>query len=129
MVQMGMIVLIWRRLRGLLTAGVAPGPIWTPLIPSTMDESMVEGFGTKTPMGRMGQPSEIAPSYVFLASEDSSYIAGQVLHPNGEKKRAGADAMAVFFLRHILITSLSLLQVGSLLAVNTRGVLSAVGCT
>ncbi len=62
---------------------VAPGPIWTPLIPSTFKAKDVEKFGQKTPMKRMGQPEEIAPSYVFLASDDSSYITGQVLHPNG----------------------------------------------
>ena len=63
--------------------GVAPGPIWTPLIPSTFPEEKVESFGAQVPMKRAGQPSEVAPSYVFLASEDSSYISGQVLHPNG----------------------------------------------
>lgn len=60
---------------------VAPGPIWTPLIPSTFDD--VTKFGQNTPMGRAGQPSEVAPSYVFFASEDSTYITGQVIHPNG----------------------------------------------
>lgn len=63
--------------------GVAPGPIWTPLIPSTFPADKVESFGAQVPMQRPGQPSEIAPSYVFLASEDSSYMAGQILHPNG----------------------------------------------
>lgn len=62
---------------------VAPGPIWTPLIPSTFDEERVKNFGKDTPMGRAGQPSEVAPCYVFLASEDGSYMTGQVLHPNG----------------------------------------------
>jgi NAD(P)-dependent dehydrogenase (short-subunit alcohol dehydrogenase family) len=62
---------------------VAPGPIWTPLIPSTFDEEKVASFGKDTPLGRPGQPEEVAPSYVFLASEDSSYMTGQVLHPNG----------------------------------------------
>lgn len=61
--------------------GVAPGPIWTPLIPATFDD--VSDFGQDTPMGRAGQPSEVAPAYVFLASEDSSYITGQVIHVNG----------------------------------------------
>tara|TARA_B100002049_G_C16041042_1_gene358947 strand:- start:157 stop:1005 length:849 start_codon:yes stop_codon:yes gene_type:complete len=61
--------------------GVAPGPIWTPLIPATFDD--VTEFGQETPMGRAGQPSEVAPAYVFLASEDSSYITGQVIHVNG----------------------------------------------
>ncbi|GAB4148989.1 MAG: SDR family oxidoreductase [Patescibacteria group bacterium] len=63
---------------------VAPGPIWTPLIPSTFPPEKVEQFGSDTPMGRPGQPCEVAPCYVFLASNiDSSYISGQVLHPNG----------------------------------------------
>ena len=62
---------------------VAPGPIWTPLIPSTFPKEKVEKFGKDTPMGRPGQPEEVAPCFVFLASEDSSYITGQVLHPNG----------------------------------------------
>lgn len=63
--------------------GVAPGPIWTPLIPSTFPEKKVRKFGDDQPIGRVGQPSEVATCFVFLASEDSSYIAGQVLHPNG----------------------------------------------
>jgi NAD(P)-dependent dehydrogenase (short-subunit alcohol dehydrogenase family) len=62
---------------------VAPGPIWTPLIPSTFSPEEVEKFGAKVPMGRPGQPEEVAPCYVFLASNDSSYMSGQVLHPNG----------------------------------------------
>ncbi|MBN9504133.1 MAG: NAD(P)-dependent oxidoreductase [Armatimonadetes bacterium 55-13] len=62
---------------------VAPGPIWTPLIPSTFDEKSVAEFGKDTPLGRAGQPSEVAPCYVFLASDESSYMTGQVLHPNG----------------------------------------------
>lgn len=61
--------------------GVAPGPIWTPLIPASFDS--VSNFGKDTPMGRAGQPSEVAPAYVFLASEDSSYITGQFIHING----------------------------------------------
>ena len=65
--------------------GVAPGPIWTPLIPSTFPEEKVESFGKQVPMERAGQPEEVAPSYVFLASDDSSYMAGQILHPNGGK--------------------------------------------
>ncbi|WP_300434961.1 SDR family oxidoreductase [Christiangramia sp.] len=60
---------------------VAPGPIWTPLIPSTFND--ISDFGKKVPMGRAGQPSEVGPAYVFLASEDSSYITGQVIHVNG----------------------------------------------
>jgi NAD(P)-dependent dehydrogenase (short-subunit alcohol dehydrogenase family) len=63
--------------------GVAPGPVWTPLIPSTFDEEKVEQFGGNVPLGRAGQPSEIAPCFVFLASEDSTYMTGQILHPNG----------------------------------------------
>jgi len=63
--------------------GVAPGPIWTPLIPSTMSESDVEHFGEDVPLARPGQPNEVAPSYLFLACEDSSYFTGQTLHPNG----------------------------------------------
>ena len=62
---------------------VAPGPIWTPLIPSTFPAHKVEKFGSDVPLGRPGQPEEIAPSFVFLASDDSSYMTGQVLHPNG----------------------------------------------
>lgn len=62
---------------------VAPGPIWTPLIVSTFDEEKIKNFGKDTPMGRAGQPSEVAPAYVFLASEDSSYITGQIIHING----------------------------------------------
>lgn len=60
---------------------VAPGPIWTPLIPSTFDD--VTEFGSDTPLGRAGQPSEVGPAYVFLASEDASYITSQVIHVNG----------------------------------------------
>jgi NAD(P)-dependent dehydrogenase (short-subunit alcohol dehydrogenase family) len=62
---------------------VAPGPIWTPLIPSTFPKDKVAKFGSDVPLGRPGQPEEVAPSYVFLASDDSSYFTGQVLHPNG----------------------------------------------
>jgi NAD(P)-dependent dehydrogenase (short-subunit alcohol dehydrogenase family) len=69
--------------KGIRVNAVAPGPIWTPLIPASFPEEKVETFGTDTPMGRAGQPEEVAPSYVFLASDDSSYMTGQVLHPNG----------------------------------------------
>jgi NAD(P)-dependent dehydrogenase (short-subunit alcohol dehydrogenase family) len=62
---------------------VAPGPIWTPLIPASFSAEEVDNFGKQTPMKRPGQPSEVAPAYVFLASNDSSYITGQVIHPNG----------------------------------------------
>jgi NAD(P)-dependent dehydrogenase (short-subunit alcohol dehydrogenase family) len=63
--------------------GVAPGPIWTPLIPSTFPTEKVESFGKDVPMGRPGQPEEVANCFVFLASDDASYISGQILHPNG----------------------------------------------
>ena len=69
--------------KGIRVNGVAPGPIWTPLIPSTFSEQKVESFGTDTPMGRPGQPEELAASYVLLASEDSSYMTGQIIHING----------------------------------------------
>jgi NAD(P)-dependent dehydrogenase (short-subunit alcohol dehydrogenase family) len=62
---------------------VAPGPIWTPLIPSTFSKEDVETFGSQVPMKRAGQPEEVAPSYLFLACDDASYMTGQVLHPNG----------------------------------------------
>jgi NAD(P)-dependent dehydrogenase (short-subunit alcohol dehydrogenase family) len=63
--------------------GVAPGPIWTPLIPSTFPKEKVEKFGQDVPLKRAGQPEEVAPCFLFLASEDSSYMTGQILHPNG----------------------------------------------
>lgn len=69
--------------KGIRVNAVAPGPIWTPLIPSTFPPDKVENFGKDVPMGRPGQPEEVAPSYVFLACDDSSYITGQVIHPNG----------------------------------------------
>jgi NAD(P)-dependent dehydrogenase (short-subunit alcohol dehydrogenase family) len=62
---------------------VAPGPVWTPLIVSTFDEKKIKSFGSETAMKRAGQPSELAPAYVFLASEDASFITGQVIHVNG----------------------------------------------
>ncbi|ANY77684.1 NAD(P)-dependent oxidoreductase [Microvirga ossetica] len=68
---------------GIRVNGVAPGPIWTPLIPSTFSAEEVKQFGAKTPMKRPGQPNEVAPAYLFLACEDSSYVSGSVLHPNG----------------------------------------------
>lgn len=68
--------------KGIRVNAVAPGPVWTPLVVSTMDKESLSQLGS-TPMGRLGQPSEIATSYVFLASMDSSFISGQVLHPNG----------------------------------------------
>ncbi|MCK6526474.1 SDR family oxidoreductase [Myxococcota bacterium] len=69
--------------RGIRVNGVAPGPIWTPLIPASFSADEVSEFGGSVPMRRPGQPDEVAPCYVFLASDDSSYMAGQVLHPNG----------------------------------------------
>lgn len=72
--------LIERKIR---VNGVAPGPVWTPLIPSSFSADEVKKFGSHVPMKRPGQPCEIAPSFVFLASDDASYMTGQVLHPNG----------------------------------------------
>jgi NAD(P)-dependent dehydrogenase (short-subunit alcohol dehydrogenase family) len=69
--------------KGIRVNAVAPGPIWTPLIPASFPEDKVAKFGSDVPMGRAGEPDEVAPSYVFLASADSSYMTGQVLHPNG----------------------------------------------
>jgi NAD(P)-dependent dehydrogenase (short-subunit alcohol dehydrogenase family) len=69
--------------RGIRVNAVAPGPIWTPLITASFPEDKIEKFGNQVPMGRAGQPAEVAPCYVFLASNDSSYMTGQVLHPNG----------------------------------------------
>ncbi len=69
--------------RGIRVNSVAPGPIWTPLIPATMPEEKVESFGEQTPMGRAGQPAELAPAYVFLASSDASYITGEVIAVTG----------------------------------------------
>ena len=73
-----------QRKTGIRVNAVAPGPIWTPLIPASFDADKVDTFGADTPMGRAGQPEEVAPAYVFLASvADSSYITGQVIHVNG----------------------------------------------
>lgn len=69
--------------RGIRVNGVAPGPIWTPLIPASFPADKVASFGKDTPMQRPGQPSEVAPCYVFLCCEDASYMTGQTLHPNG----------------------------------------------
>lgn len=71
--------------RGIRVNGVAPGPTWTPLIPSTFDADSVDQFGASTPMERPGQPADLAPGYVYLACDDSSYVSGQVLHINGGK--------------------------------------------
>ncbi|GJN52112.1 SDR family oxidoreductase [Pseudomonas tohonis] len=69
--------------RAIRVNAVAPGPIWTPLIPSTFDAERVGHFGAETPLGHPGQPADVAPAYVYLASADSAYVSGQVLHVNG----------------------------------------------
>jgi NAD(P)-dependent dehydrogenase (short-subunit alcohol dehydrogenase family) len=69
--------------KGIRVNGVAPGPIWTPLIVGSFDADKVKTFGSDVPMKRAGEPAEVATCYLFLASEDASYITGQVLHPNG----------------------------------------------
>ncbi|WP_436536015.1 SDR family oxidoreductase [Actinoplanes sp. HUAS TT8] len=71
--------------KGIRVNAVAPGPIWTPLIPATMPAEKVESFGADTPMGRAGQPAELAPAYVFFASQESSYVTGEVLGVTGGK--------------------------------------------
>jgi NAD(P)-dependent dehydrogenase (short-subunit alcohol dehydrogenase family) len=68
---------------GIRVNGVAPGPIWTPLIPASFQANHVATFGSTTPMQRAGQPKELAPTYVYLASQDSAYMSGQILHVNG----------------------------------------------
>lgn len=75
--------------QGIRVNGVAPGPIWTPLIPSTFKSEQVATFGANTPMKRPGQPCEVAPCYVFLASDESSYMTGQMLHVDGGKFVSG----------------------------------------
>ncbi|HTF81218.1 MAG TPA: SDR family oxidoreductase [Cytophagales bacterium] len=74
---------------GIRVNAVAPGPIWTPLIPATFPPDKVSKFGQQVPLGRAGQPSEVGPCYVFLASKDGSYITGQVVHPNGGEMVGG----------------------------------------
>jgi NAD(P)-dependent dehydrogenase (short-subunit alcohol dehydrogenase family) len=69
--------------KGIRVNAVAPGPIWTPLIPATMPDKKVESFGEQTPLGRAGQPAELAPAYVFFASQESSYVTGEVLGVTG----------------------------------------------
>jgi NAD(P)-dependent dehydrogenase (short-subunit alcohol dehydrogenase family) len=69
--------------KGIRVNAVAPGPIWTPLIPASFDAEKVAEHGKSAPMKRAGQPNEVAPCFVFLASEDASYMSGQILHPNG----------------------------------------------
>jgi len=71
--------------KGIRVNGVAPGPVWTPLIPASFSEEAIKQFGSETPMKRAAQPVEVAPSYVFLACNHcSSYYTGQILHPNGK---------------------------------------------
>lgn len=69
--------------KGIRVNGVAPGPVWTPLIPATFPAEAAEEFGSQVPLQRAGQPADIGPCYVFLASADASYMTGQILHPNG----------------------------------------------
>lgn len=69
--------------KGIRVNAVAPGPIWTPLIVASFDEERIASHGQSSPMKRAGQPNEVAPSFVFLASDDASYMTGQILHPNG----------------------------------------------
>jgi NAD(P)-dependent dehydrogenase (short-subunit alcohol dehydrogenase family) len=69
--------------KGIRVNGVAPGPIWTPLIPASFKANRVSHHGSEAPMERAGEPAEVAPAYLFLATEDSSYITGQFIHPNG----------------------------------------------
>lgn len=71
--------------RGIRVNGVAPGPIWTPLIPATMAAEKVEGFGSDTPLGRAGQPAEVAAAFVFLASDEASYVSGTIVGVTGGK--------------------------------------------
>jgi NAD(P)-dependent dehydrogenase (short-subunit alcohol dehydrogenase family) len=69
--------------KGIRVNSVAPGPVWTPLIPATMPADKVDSFGAQTPLGRAGQPAELAPAFVFFASQESSYITGEVLAVTG----------------------------------------------
>ena len=87
----GQVLLVARLLadKGIRVNAVAPGPIWTPLIPASFDADSVAKFGKDTPLGRAGQPNEVAPCHLFLACEDSSYMTGQVLHPNGGEMVGG----------------------------------------
>jgi NAD(P)-dependent dehydrogenase (short-subunit alcohol dehydrogenase family) len=69
--------------KGIRVNAVAPGPVWTPFITETMPEEKVRSFGADVPMGRPGQAYELAPAYLYLASEDASYVTGQTIHVNG----------------------------------------------
>ena len=71
--------------KGIRVNSVAPGPIWTPLIPASFPDDKVAEFGQDTPIGRAGQPAEVAPAYVYLASQDGAYVTGQTIHVNGGK--------------------------------------------
>ncbi len=71
--------------KGTRVNAVAPGPVWTPLIPSSFSAERVKTFGADNPMKRVAQPFELAPAYVFLASDDSAYVTGQTIHVNGGK--------------------------------------------
>lgn len=83
--------------KGIRVNGVAPGPIWTPLIPASFNEEKTAQFGSDVPMKRAGQPVEVAPSFVFLASNQcSSYITGQVLHPNGDMLINASNVIYLF---------------------------------
>jgi NAD(P)-dependent dehydrogenase (short-subunit alcohol dehydrogenase family) len=75
--------------QGIRVNAIAPGPIWTPLIPASFDEEKVSQHGADVPLGRPGQPAEVAPCALFLACEDASYITGQTLHPNGGEMVGG----------------------------------------
>jgi NAD(P)-dependent dehydrogenase (short-subunit alcohol dehydrogenase family) len=75
--------------RGIRVNSVAPGPIWTPLIAASFKPADVKRFGADTPMGRAGEPCEVAPAFVFLASDDASYVTGQFIHVNGGDRVGG----------------------------------------
>lgn len=91
--------------KGIRVNGVAPGPIWTPLIPASFTKEECANFGKEVPMQRAGHPIEVAPCYVFLAScPDSSYISGQVLHPNGNASFSGRSE------HHIYISSVTIVH-------------------
>src|SRR3712207_9586463 len=77
--------------KGIRANSVAPGPIWTPLIPATMPEEKVESFGQQVPLGRPGQPAELAPVYVMLASDEASYVSGARVAVRSEERRVGKE--------------------------------------
>ncbi|CAK9149754.1 unnamed protein product, partial [Ilex paraguariensis] len=98
--------------RGICVNGVAPAPIWTPLIPASFSEEEVKNFASQVPMKRAGQPIEVASSYVFLASNsDSSYMSGQVLHPNGMSLNIVNNmTKTMFHIHSVYLCALLLLQ-------------------